>query len=328
MKMVLIGGIGAGEWSVGVLECWSLGVLEFWSNVVLGWPQWQSLLHYSITPLLQHSITPSLHYSSTPLLQHSITPALHSSNTPSLQHSITPSLHHSITPSLHHSITPSLHHSITPSLHYSSTPAPPPPPSLNPRDDVQNLSQHVQRRVRRVDGMNDLRSIEVEHRPRFCVVGFQALADNLEVRVVETVLAKRAALQALDHLARVGARKVEHGLHVERVGQHPGLADVARDAVEHERVPRGIELAVGRAGFDVFGPQRDGRFVGHQFAFARVVNEHAADGIFDAQIAKRVAAGEVEKAGDRADDLSLGALAGARRAEEEDRAVFHGGRIG
>src|SRR6266498_1367717 len=183
MKMVLIGGIGAGEWSVGVLECWSLGVLEFWSNVVLGWPQWQSLLHYSITPLLQHSITPTLH------------------------HSNTPSLHHSITPSLHHSITPSLHHSITPSLHYSSTPAPPPPPSLNPRDDVQNLSQHVQRRVRRVDGMNDLRSIEVEHRPRFCVVGFQALADNLEVRVVETVLAKRAALQALDHLARVGARK-------------------------------------------------------------------------------------------------------------------------
>src|SRR5437867_3337324 len=141
-------------------------------------------------------------------------------------------------PLLHHSITPAPRHCITPILQYSITPCLLPPPSLYPRNDVEDLPQHLQRRVRRVDGMNDLRSVEVEHGAGFCVVGFQALADDFEVRVVETVLAKRAALQALDHLARVGARKVEHGLHVERVGQHSGLADVARDAIEHERVPR------------------------------------------------------------------------------------------
>ena len=174
--------------------------------------------------------------------------------------------------------------------------------------------------------MHDLRPVEVEHRLGFAVVGFETLLDDIQVRIIETILAEGAPLESFDHLVRLGAGQIEDRPHVERVGKNPGLIGVTRDAVEHEDVACRVKFAVRRAGFDVLGPERDGRLVGHKLAFAGVLDESPAHRIFDAEVAEGVAAREVEEARHGAEDLALRAFARTWRAEEKDGAVFHGSK--
>ena len=175
--------------------------------------------------------------------------------------------------------------------------------------------------------MHELWPVEIEHRPGFVFVGFETLLDDFQVGVIQPVLAERAALEPLGHLAQVGAVQVEDGFDIQGVVEHLRLVDTARDAVEHERVQFRLELAVVGAGFNVFAPQRDGRLVRHEMALAGILDERAPDGVVDAQVAERVAAREVKQVGNRAQDFPLRALAGAGRAEEQDGAVFHGSKV-
>src|ERR1051325_8389783 len=94
-------------------------------------------------------------------------------------------------------------------------------------------------------------------------------------------------------------------------------------AIEDEGVAFGLEAAFHGGGFDVFAPELDGELVGDELALAGILEEGATEGVIHAQIAEDGTAGAMEEIGDAAEDLALGALAGARRAEEKDGAIFH-----
>ena len=61
----------------------------------------------------------------------------------------------------------------------------------------------------------------------------------------------------------------------------------------------------------------------NQFAAAGMFDEHLSHRIFNPQIAERITAGEVKKARDLAQDLSLRTFPRPGGAEEENRAIFH-----
>src|SRR5205085_1451456 len=83
----------------------------------------------------------------------------------------------------------------------------------------------------------------------------------------------------------------------------------------------GAELIDQFHALDVLLPKLDGEFVRHQFAAAGVFLELAAHFAGEIERSEDVAGGAVIEAGDGADDLPLGALARAARAEGKDGSV-------
>src|SRR5215468_7180475 len=67
---------------------------------------------------------------------------------------------------------------------------------LDPGDDVQDLAQHLERSLRGVDGMDQGRAVEIEHRLGLALVGLEPPGDDVEVGVIEAILAQRPPLQA------------------------------------------------------------------------------------------------------------------------------------
>ena len=64
--------------------------------------------------------------------------------------------------------------------------------TIDLRDDAENVAQHVHRSLRRIDEMDELRSVEFEDGLGFALVRLQAALDDGEIGVVETILAKIA----------------------------------------------------------------------------------------------------------------------------------------
>src|SRR5207302_9841045 len=95
------------------------------------------------------------------------------------------------------------------------------------------------------------------------------------------------------------------------------LLDVARDAVEHERVNVRLECMRADGVIDARFPKLHGDLGGHELAFAGIFQKGLADGRARVNRAKDIAARAVEKTRNGAKDFALRAFAAARRAKDE-----------
>ena len=86
-----------------------------------------------------------------------------------------------------------------------------------------------------------------EDRLRFGFVGRKPALDHFLVRIVEAIVLQRALLQAREERLAIRAGKVEDLFHVDQLVHDLGLADVARNAVEHEHVDVGLEWCASTA---------------------------------------------------------------------------------
>ena len=127
--------------------------------------------------------------------------------------------------------------------------------------------------------------------------------------------------------SRFGTGKVEDFFHVDHLIHDLRLADIARNAVEHENVDIGFKFVCIDRGIDPRLPELDRDFIGHEFAFARVFEKSAADLGARIDRAKDIAAGAMKEARDGAERAALSAFAAAGRAEKEIGGVFHCGYL-
>lgn len=197
---------------------------------------------------------------------------------------------------------------------------------LNFDDVPQNVGQHLGGRLIGIDTMHEMFAVKIQDGLGFLFVRLQAIADHVQAGVVQSIFLQSAALHAQHEIVEILAAQIKDRDDVQRVAQHFSLVPIAGDAIQHERVGFRNEPAGLGGVFDELAPKVDGRFVGHQFAPAGVIEENAADLAFDREITENITAGAVIEVGDVAQDLALGSFARARGAEEEDRAVFHGVR--
>jgi hypothetical protein len=196
-------------------------------------------------------------------------------------------------------------------------------------DDFVNVSEQIAKDfnwcLRGVNPMHQFFPVKVQHRFGFPVVNFQPIANNFEIRVIQAILLERTPLETFDHRFEVSAMKIENSLHLESAFEHFGLMDVTRNSVEHQCVVFGMEAPTLFAVVNELPPKLDGGFVGHELAAARVFDEDTAQWIAGGEGTKNIATRAVEKMGDRCEDFSLSAFAGAGCAKEQDRAIFHAG---
>ena len=104
------------------------------------------------------------------------------------------------------------------------------------------------RRLRRVDRVNELRTVKIEDRLGLALVNLQTLPNGIEVRVIKPVFLQSPPLQPLDELIHVRAAQVEDAANIQGILQYFGLMRGAGNAVEHERVLIGLKAP----GHDVF----------------------------------------------------------------------------
>ena len=112
-----------------------------------------------------------------------------------------------------------------------------------------------------------------EHRLRFVFVGIEPPLNDLLVGVVEPVVFERALFQSRKKRLAVRAGEVENFFHVDHLLHDLGLGDISRNPVEHERVDVRLEFVRVDRGVDRFFPKLDRDFIGHELAFARVIQK-------------------------------------------------------
>src|SRR5665213_177194 len=190
-------------------------------------------------------------------------------------------------------------------------------------DDVpENFGEGLRRRPVGVDAVDDFLAVKIQHRLGFVLVSLEPRADDLDVRVVQAVVLERAALHPRDEVFEIAAAHVKNGDDVDKLAEHFRLMHAARNAVEDERVAFGMKPPGGREAVRELLPQLDGRLVGHKLAGAGVFDENFSERRFGTQVAEHVAATAMDAARNRAEDFSVRAFAGTRRAEHENGAVF------
>src|SRR5208282_573955 len=84
-----------------------------------------------------------------------------------------------------------------------------------------------------------------------------------------------------------------------------------------------VESSVVFGRLDVMLPEADGRLVGHQLPAAGVVKKDFPQLRVRGQVAEDLAAGEMVKVGDAAQDAALRSLARAGRAKQQHGAEFY-----
>ena len=193
-------------------------------------------------------------------------------------------------------------------------------PVLDKRLD--DFTEHVDGRERRVDMLGHLPAVVFEQRARLVLVGLETVLDHFFVGVVEPVVPQSAALETIDQFGAVRTGQVENPPHPHRVLQHLGLVEVARDAVEHEEVVVGMEGVCLDALFDADFPQLNGDLVGHEFAAAGIFEKLPPEGSAQIQSTEDIAAGAMEIPRHLAEGSSLGSFAAAGGAENQIGLVF------
>lgn len=121
----------------------------------------------------------------------------------------------------------------------------------------------------------------------------------------------------------IWAGKMKNFFHVDHFFHDPGLADISRNAVEHERVDVGFKFVRVDRGVDGRFPKLDRDVVGHELTFARIFQKRFAD--FRARVdgAKYVATSAMIITWDRAKRFALRAFTAAGRTKKEKGLVFH-----
>lgn len=187
----------------------------------------------------------------------------------------------------------------------------------------ENIHQNLGGRLIRIDMMDEVLAVEVEHGLGFPLISVEPLMDDLQAGIVQAVFLERTALNAGDQILQIAAFQIENADNIERVLEHFGLADTAGNAIENKRILLRAETTGPRIGFDRLSPQLDRDFVRNQFAAAGIFDEDLPDLTLDGEVSENIPARTVIKMRNVAKDLALSAFARAGRAEEEYRAVFH-----
>ena len=130
-------------------------------------------------------------------------------------------------------------------------------------------------------------------------------------------------MKPFDETIDQSAAQVKNADHVQRILQHLRLGNVARDAVQHQRVLLRMKPARLGIGIDKITPKLNRGLVRHQFTSAGILQKNLSDGAVVLEAAKYFAASAVEKIGDTAQDFALSPFSGSRRAEQQHSAVFH-----
>src|SRR6266581_2966612 len=116
---------------------------------------------------------------------------------------------------------------------------------------------------------------------------------------------------------------MKHFLHVDHFLHDFGLADIPRNTVEDERIDVWFKLVRLHRGVDRRSPELDRDLIGHELAFAGVLEEGLAYFRAGVDRAKYIAAGAMIKAWDCAKRFALRPFAAARRAKEDKGIVSH-----
>ena len=189
--------------------------------------------------------------------------------------------------------------------------------------DIEDRSQDLDGRLRGVDHLDEVGGIEFQEIPGFLFIDLEPALNDFEIGVIETVLLEGPPLHPVDQLSIVRAGEIEEDEDLEGFLEDLGLAAVAGYAIEDEEMVEGIEEVGLGLGLDVFTPESDGELIGHEPALAGVLEEGAAEFGFGLEPAEDFATGAVMVTGNGAEDLALGALAGAWGTEQQDGAVPH-----
>jgi len=188
---------------------------------------------------------------------------------------------------------------------------------------VKNIAQDLVGPLVGIDVGDDFGAVEIEDGFGFFRVDFQAAFDDFVIDVVEAIFLQRAAFQAVVDFGFVGAGEMEDAADIQFRFEHFGLVEIARDAVEDEKIDLGFEPASPFHAFDLRGPEPDGDIVGDKLAFAGIAEEGLAEIGTNVDGAENIAAGAVIEAGNGAENFALGAFAGAGRAKKEKRFIGH-----
>ena len=144
-------------------------------------------------------------------------------------------------------------------------------------DALDYFREHLHRRLGGIDIGHELLRIVIQDRFGLRLVGGDALVDHLVARVVDTVVLERALAHPAGEFVAVRAGKMEDLMDLEILGEHFRLADIARDAVEHEKIDvRLVDVGVAPV-VDLGLPEVDRELVRHQFAAARILDELLAE---------------------------------------------------
>ena len=117
--------------------------------------------------------------------------------------------------------------------------------------------------------------------------------------------------------AFLGARKMEHLLHVDHVIHDLGLTHVSWNSVQYERVDVRLELVRVYGRIDRLPPKLHCDIVRNELAFARILKEGFAYLCARVYGAEYVATSAMIVTRDRAEGFALRAFAAARRAKKE-----------
>ena len=182
--------------------------------------------------------------------------------------------------------------------------------SLEIGEHCEHIAQDAYRCLGRVDRVNEVVAIMLEHRSGLGLVHFEPVANGVEVGVVEPVFAQCPGLKPLDHDVEILAEKIQYTDDIELVVEELSLSGIAGDSVEQQCVGLGIEDSIADTVLDVVMPEFDGGLVGDKLPLAGVVEEGLAKWVLYLQIAEEITAGDVQIGGDATKDFPLCALAG------------------
>src|SRR5580765_6448799 len=133
---------------------------------------------------------------------------------------------------------------------------------------LQNIKQHLGRRLIRIDAVNQFLSVVIKHWLALAFVRLLTVSNDINVGVIEPILLKRAALQPLNQFIYLGATKVEDRDYIQCFLEHFSLACIAGNTIQNKRICLGMEPASSCAVMNKLTPKVDGRFVRNEFALA------------------------------------------------------------
>ena len=164
--------------------------------------------------------------------------------------------------------------------------------------------------------------VVVEDGLRLRFVDADALLDDFLLGIIEAIVLERALPQTAGQFGAVWAAEMKDLQHFDVLLHELSLLHVARDAVQNQEIDVRLELVSAYAVMDAGAPQLDGDLIRHQLAAARIGHKLLPQLCAGVERAEDVAASHVMKARDSPHDQPLRALAAARRAEDEEGAVF------
>ena len=160
-----------------------------------------------------------------------------------------------------------------------------------------------------------------EHRLGFGIVGCQAVADDLLVGIVETIVTQSPLLEPCHELVAIRAGEVEDTPHVDVALHEFRLGHVPGNPVEDEEIAVGLELPGLDGPVDRLVPEFHGHLVGNEKPLAGVLQKLGTERAGGVKRPEDITAGAMVEAGDLAENLALGPLSTSGGPEDQDGAV-------